>query len=114
MTPQYAGAERGARAEHIKLRYADSGGPIEISLPLEEMCGKPLPAEEIDTTILLNKTALDRLIDFACRRRGGFIDARWENGVGYRRLDISMDDFLESGIEITTVSPAVAKGARYA
>jgi hypothetical protein len=101
----YDGVSRSEGTTTLELHYFDNYGPIAIYIPkegFELMCGRKLLDQEIETVLLAHEKELHPLIDNVCASRGGFADARWESGVGYRRLDIALEDIEASGIKLST------------
>jgi hypothetical protein len=101
----YQGLNPSQSGSVLELHYFDPSGPILIVMPkigLEHMCGRTLTEQEAETVISAHEKELFPLIDTACRNRGGFADVRWESGVGYRRLEIYLDEIIASSIHIST------------
>jgi hypothetical protein len=114
VSADYQGVTADATNAILVLYFFDKDGPIHIYLPkagLEQMCGRPLTVHEIDTILARHPSALNPLIDSVCKRCGGFTTAFWENGVGYRRLDISLEDITSSDIRLSSDALAMQKQA---
>jgi hypothetical protein len=103
MNLQFLGAERASVDELFELHLSDDGGGVVLSLPkagLEEIFGRPLSREDIETVLGAHVKELVPLIDRAHARCGSYTHAQWPNGTGYRRLDVTMSDIRESGLKL--------------
>jgi hypothetical protein len=102
--------------DETELCFPDDDGPIMVYLPREgikRLCGQEVSDADFDTIVLAHEKELYPLIDRACERQGGFAIAVFENGVKFRKLQITLEDIESSGIKLSTDVLAIAAVAQF-